>query len=44
MDRITKPTEEELKETLTDLKYGVTQENASDRPFSGQYDDFYQDG
>ena len=41
---MTKPTEEELKQTLTDLQYAVTQENATERPFSGEYDDFYQDG
>lgn len=44
VDRMTKPTEEELKQTLTDLQYAVTQENATERPFSGEYDDFYQDG
>ncbi|NSN12929.1 peptide-methionine (R)-S-oxide reductase, partial [Enterococcus faecalis] len=27
VDRMTKPTEEELKQTLTDLQYAVTQEN-----------------
>ena len=30
---MTKPTEEELKQTLTDLQYAVTQENATERPF-----------
>ena len=29
---------------MTDLQYAVTQENATERPFSGEYDDFYQDG
>ena len=33
---MTKPTEEELKQTLTDLQYAVTQENATERPFSGR--------
>ena len=33
-----------IKQTLTDLQYAVTQENATERPFSGEYDDFYQDG
>lgn len=33
VDRMTKPTEEELKQTLTDLQYAVTQENATERPF-----------
>lgn len=35
---------EELKKRLTKLQYEVTQENATERPFSGEYDDFYQDG
>lgn len=39
-----KPTKEELKERLTDIQYAVTQKNATERPFSGEYDDFYQDG
>lgn len=39
-----KPTKEELKEKLTDMQYAVTQENATERPFSGVYDDFYEDG
>ena len=30
---MTKPTEEELKQTLTDLQYAVTQENTTERPF-----------
>ena len=33
VDRMTKPTEEELKQTLTDLQYAVTQENATERLF-----------
>lgn len=35
---------EELKEQLTDIEYAVTQENATERPFSGKYDDFYEEG
>lgn len=30
----------ELKEKLTPIQYEVTQENATERPFSGEYDDF----
>lgn len=31
-------------EQLTDLQYKVTQENATERPFTGEYDDFYEKG
>lgn len=36
--------DEELKQKLTAEQYAVTQEAATERPFSGQYDDFYQEG
>lgn len=29
---------------LTDLEYEVTQNAATERPFTGQYDDFYEQG
>ncbi len=35
---------EELKEKLSPMAYAVTQENATERPFSGKYDDFYEKG
>ena len=35
--------EERLNE-LTELQYKVTQENATERPFTGEYDDFYEKG
>ncbi|MFC6322450.1 peptide-methionine (R)-S-oxide reductase MsrB [Companilactobacillus baiquanensis] len=31
-------------EGLSDLQYNVTQKAATERPFSGKYDDFYQKG
>lgn len=31
-------------EQLTPLQYQVTQENATERPFTGEYDDFYEKG
>lgn len=31
-------------EQLTELQYKVTQENATERPFTGEYDDFYEKG
>lgn len=34
----------ELKKRLTPIEYAVTQENATERPFTGKYDDFYEDG
>lgn len=39
-----KHSKEELKEKLSDIEYAVTQENATERPFTGKYDDFYQKG
>ncbi|MGA9518918.1 MAG: peptide-methionine (R)-S-oxide reductase MsrB [Trichococcus sp.] len=35
--------EEQLKR-LTPLQYEVTQNEATERPFSGEYDDFYEKG
>ena len=35
---------EELKERLTPEQYAVTQENGTERAFTGEYDDFYEDG
>lgn len=31
-------------EQLDELQYKVTQENATERPFTGEYDDFYEKG
>lgn len=35
---------EDLKQTLTPLQYEVTQNEATERPFTGEYDDFYEEG
>ena len=35
---------DELKNKLTDIQYRVTQENATELPFSSEYDNFYEDG
>lgn len=35
--------EARLKE-LSELEYEVTQNSATERPFTGQYDDFYEEG
>lgn len=37
-------TKEELKEKLTPEEYAVTQENATERPFTGKYNDHYEKG
>ncbi len=34
----------DLKEKLNDIQYKVTQENGTEAPFSGEYDDFYEKG
>ncbi|MBS4749866.1 peptide-methionine (R)-S-oxide reductase MsrB [Granulicatella sp. zg-ZJ] len=41
---MTKYNKEELKQRLTDIQYEVTQNSATERPFSGEYDDFYEEG
>lgn len=33
-----------LKESLTELQYQVTQENGTERPFTSEYNDLYEDG
>ena len=35
---------EDLKAKLSPIEYAVTQENATERPFTGTYDDFYEKG
>ena len=39
-----KETKEDLKNRLSDIQYHVTQENGTERAFTGEYDDFYEDG
>lgn len=39
-----KPSEKEIKEKLTDLQYKVTQNSATERPFSSEYDKFNEKG
>ena len=39
-----KPTDEQLRAKLTDEQYRVTQEKATEAPFSGQYDQFFVEG
>ena len=36
--------QEKLRQRLTPEAYAVTQENATEAPFTGQYDNFYQKG
>lgn len=39
-----KVSNEEIKEKLTELQYRVTQEAATEMPFTSEYDDFYEKG
>ena len=39
-----KPSEEELRKTLTNLQYEVTQNNATERPFENEYDQHFEKG
>ncbi len=39
-----KPDKEELKNKLSELSYRVTQENATERPFTHEYDKNFEDG
>lgn len=36
--------DEELKQRLTDVQYRVTQNSATESPFTGEYDDHYEEG
>ena len=36
--------QKELKKRLTQEEYAVTQESATERAFTGKYDDWWQDG
>ncbi|MGO1369228.1 MAG: peptide-methionine (R)-S-oxide reductase MsrB [Senegalia sp. (in: firmicutes)] len=39
-----KPSNEELKEKLTDEEYRVTQKSATERPFTSEYNDYDKEG
>lgn len=39
-----KETKEELKKRLTREQYEVTQNDATEHPYTGEYDDFYEEG
>ncbi|MGL5635228.1 MAG: peptide-methionine (R)-S-oxide reductase MsrB [Sarcina sp.] len=43
-NKYTKKNKDELKKELTDIQYRVTQENATERPFSNEYDKNFEDG
>ena len=34
---------EALKQRLTEIQYEVTQNEATERPFSGEYDEFFEE-
>ncbi|MFA7533919.1 MAG: peptide-methionine (R)-S-oxide reductase, partial [Tissierellaceae bacterium] len=39
-----KPDENMLKDKLSDLEYAVTQNNATERPFTSELNDVFEDG
>lgn len=39
-----KTSDDELRKNLTALEYEVTQNAGTERPFSSEYDDFYEEG
>lgn len=39
-----KPSDDELRKNLTALEYEVTQNAGTERPFSSEYDNFYEEG
>ncbi|WP_177188550.1 peptide-methionine (R)-S-oxide reductase MsrB [Alkalibacterium subtropicum] len=39
-----KQSKEQLKEKLTPIQYEVTQNNATERPGTGEYDEFFEEG
>lgn len=43
-DRYTKPTDEQIREKLTEEEYKVTQENNTERAFSNRYWDNFEEG
>ncbi|MBP3709639.1 MAG: peptide-methionine (R)-S-oxide reductase MsrB [Treponema sp.] len=42
--KFTVPSKRELRKTLSDMQYAVTQEKATERPFSSEYDKFNEKG
>lgn len=44
MKNYSRPSKEQLKESLSELQYKVTQENATERPFNNEYDHHFEKG
>lgn len=44
MEKYEKPSRENLIEKLSPIQYKVTQENATERPFTHEYNEYFEDG
>jgi len=44
LEKYKKPSEEEFKKKLSEIQYKVTQKNATERPFSSEYDKNFDEG
>ena len=44
VEKLEEISKEALKQRLTEIQYEVTQNEATERPFSGEYDEFFEEG
>src|SRR5690606_41395500 len=44
MEKYEKPSKEDIKKKLSPIQYKVTQENATERPFTHEYNENFEEG